>query len=156
MALIVPLPLQHSWLMPQHGQPLDLGELFGAAACRGADFDTLDDAMLSAHGIGRWSCGLPDNRLRWSGPVFDLFGLPRDATLSRDEIVALYCDGSRAVMDHLRSYAIRHRRGFTIDAEIRTVGGERRWMRLLGAPVCDGNRVVRLQGLKQDVSHHYQ
>jgi len=141
--------------MPQAGGTLDLGALFGAPACRGADFASLDDAMLAAHGIGRWSCDLPDNRLSWSGPVFDLFGLPRGANLSRDEIVALYCDGSRAAMDHLRSYAIRHRRGFTIDAQIRTTNGERRWMRLLGSPVCEGNRVVGLQGLKQDITPLY-
>jgi PAS domain-containing protein len=156
LPLIVPLPLQHSWPLPEEGEKLDLGDLFGATAVRGADFASLEDARLGAHGIGRWSCDLADNRLTWTDPVFDLFGLPRGATLSRDDVVALYCDGSRAAMNHLRSYAIRHRRGFTIDAEIRTVAGDRRWMRLLGAPICEGNRVIRLQGLKQDVTHHYQ
>lgn len=156
MPLILPLPLQHSWPLPDEGGQLDLGDLFGAVAFRGADFEALDDTMLAADGIGRWSCDLADNRLCWSDPVFDIFGLPRGAALSRDEVVALYCDGSRAAMNHLRSYAIRHRRGFTIDAEIRTVAGHRRWMRLLGAPVCEGDRVVRLQGLKQDITHHYR
>ena len=111
--------------------------------------------MLAAHGVGRWSCDLADNRLSWTDPVFDLFGLPRGAALSRDEVVALYCEESRVAMDHLRGYAIRHRRGFTIDAQIRTAGGDRRWMRLLGSPVCEGTRVVRLQGLKQDITHLY-
>ena len=156
MPLIVPLPLQHSWPLPAEGGRLDLGDLFGAAAFGGADFASLDDDMLAAHGVGRWSCDLADNRLTWTDPVFDLFGLPRGAALSRDEVVALYCEESRVAMDHLRAYAIRHRRGFTIDAEIRTTNGERRWMRLLGSPVCEGNRVVRLQGLKQDVTHHYR
>ena len=156
MPLIVPLPLQHSWPLPDQGVRLDLGDLFGAPAFRGMDLAALDDDRLAAHGIGRWSRDLADDRLSWTDTVFDIFGLPRGAALSRDEIVALYCDGSRAAMNHLRGYAIRHRRGFTIDAEIRTVAGTRRWMRLLGAPVCEGDRVVGLQGLKQDVSHHYR
>lgn len=156
MPLIVPLPLQYSWALPEAGERLDLGRLFGAAAVGGADFASLDGAMLAAHGIGHWSCDLTDNSLTWTDPVFDLFGLPRGADLSRDDIVSLYCEESRATMNHLRSYAIRHRRGFTIDAEIRTIAGDRRWMRLLGAPVCEGSRVVRLQGLKQDVTHHYR
>jgi hypothetical protein len=51
-------------------------------------------------------------------------------------------------MERLRAYAIKHRRGFTIDVEIRTIGGDPRWMRLIGAPVCEGDRVTHLHGLK--------
>ncbi|HWW56800.1 MAG TPA: hypothetical protein VN047_07910 [Sphingopyxis sp.] len=50
--------------------------------------------------------------------------------------------------EKLRAYAIRHRRGFTLDAEIRPVHAAPRWMRLIAAPVCIEDRAVRLQGLK--------
>ena len=93
-------------------------------------------------------CDLGDDSLIWSGGVYDIFGLPRGAAVSRDEAVALYAEDSRARMERLRSYAIRHRRGFTIDAEIRPASGQVRWMRLIAAPVCEGERVVRLHGLK--------
>ena len=54
-----------------------------------------------------------------------------------------------AIMERLRAYAIKHRRGFTLDAQIRpAVGGKYRWMRLIAAPVCSGERVARLHGLK--------
>jgi len=152
---MVPLQLQHSWPLLEQDGRLDLGHLFGSDAFRGIDFASLDDAMLTPRGVGRWSCDLTDNRLSWTDPVFDLFGLPRGAEISRDDVVTLYREESRAAMDHLRAYAIRHRRGFTIDAEIRTISGDRRWMRLLAAPVCEGDRVVRLQGLKQDVTYAY-
>jgi PAS domain-containing protein len=154
--LLVPLPLQHSWPLFGETGRLDLGQLFGTQALRGRDFASLDDIMLAAHGVGRWSCDLADDSLTWTDPVFDIFGLPRGANISRDDVVSLYREESRATMNHLRSYAIRHRRGFTIDAEIRTVAGDRRWMRLLAAPVCEGDRVVRLQGLKQDVSPYFR
>ena len=156
LQLMTPLQLYHSWPLLAHDGRLDLGRLFDAEVLRGADFATLDDDMLVAWGIGRWACDLTDNRLSWTDPVFDLFGLPRGAGLARDDVVALYREESRAAMDHLRAYAIRHRRGFTIDAEIRTVAGDRRWMRLLASPICDGDRVVRLQGLKQDISYSYR
>ena len=152
---MVPLQLQHSWPLLEQDGRLDLGRLFGSDAFRGIDFASLDDAMLTARGVGRWWCDLTDNRLSWTDPVFDLFGLPRGAEISRDDVVTLYREESRAAMDHLRAYAIRHRRGFTIDAEIRTISGDQRWMRLLAAPVCEGDRVVRLQGLKQDVTYAY-
>jgi hypothetical protein len=69
-------------------------------------------------------------------------------TVRRDEAVAFYGEDSRAKMERLRSYAIRHKRGFTLDVEIRAAVGESRWVRLIAAPVCEGNRVARLHGLK--------
>ncbi len=51
-------------------------------------------------------------------------------------------------MERLRAHAIARRRGFTIDVEIRPATGEKRWMRLIAAPVCRGGRPVRLHGLK--------
>jgi len=111
--------------------------------------------LLAAHGIGLWECTLSDNALSWTDGVFDLFGLPRGAAIERDEIAALYAEPSRSAMERLRAYAIKHRRGFTLDAEIMPVTGPVKWMRLIAAPVCVGRQVVRLHGIKQDVSAAY-
>ncbi len=51
-------------------------------------------------------------------------------------------------MERLRNHAISHRQGFTLDAEIRPATGKARWMRLIGAPVCEAGRAVRLHGIK--------
>lgn len=99
--------------------------------------------------IGRWECDLSRNKLTWSDEVYDIFGLPRGDRVSRDEAVAHYCEHSRAVMERLRAYAIRHKQGFILDAEIRPGHGKRRWMRLIAMPDCENGVVVRLRGLKQ-------
>jgi hypothetical protein len=52
-------------------------------------------------------------------------------------------------MERLRAYSIVHQRGFTVDVQLEPAQGQRLWMRLIGAPVCDGDRVVQLRGLKQ-------
>ena len=57
-------------------------------------------------------------------------------------------ESSRAAMDRLRAFSIKHKRGFTLDVEIRPASGERRWMRLITAPICIDNQVVRLHGIK--------
>ena len=62
--------------------------------------------------------------------------------------VALYCEESRAKMERLRSYALKHRRGFTLDVDIRAAVGEHRWVRLIALLICAGGKVVRLRGLK--------
>ena len=111
----------------------------------------LDDivAPVRPARLGQWECDLTDDdRLSWSDEVYDIFGIPRGVAVARHEAVALYTEGSRAAMEKLRAYAIRHRRGFTLDVEIKPARALRRWMRLIAAPVCAGDDVVRLQGLK--------
>lgn len=141
-----PLPLHHSWPLTDQSLHFDLGLVLNSAVT-----DLIKPAQVGALGIhhtGCWECDLSDNSLIWSGGVYDIFGLPRDARITRDEILTLYSEHSRAMVEKLRTYAILHRRGFTLDAEIRPgIGGKRR-MRLIAAPVCASDRVVRLQGLK--------
>jgi PAS domain-containing protein len=141
-----PMALHHSWPIFEQARHFDLGSVLSCAVT-----DMLEPARvgeLGLHHAGLWECDLSDNALTWSGGVYDIFGLPRSAQITRDEIIALYCEPSRAAMERLRAHAIKHRRGFTLDVEINPATGDRRWMRLIGAPVCEGGRPVRLHGLK--------
>lgn len=146
-----PLPLHHSWPLFERERRFDLGRVLerSETAFSTAVLSPADEQELARSGIGRWECDLADNALTWSVGIYDIFGFPRSAFVRREQAVALYCEDSRAVMERLRAYAIKHQRGFTFDAQIRQISTGRRWMRLSAAPVCEGNRVVRLQGLKQ-------
>ena len=97
---------------------------------------------------GWWQCDLRTEALAWSDPVYDLFGLPRGLCPVRATAVALYCEHSRAVMERLRSNAVRQGQAFLLDAELRPNDGGRRWMRLVAAPVREDGAIVRLKGLK--------
>ena len=142
-----PLQIHHSWPLYEQPRHFELGCILSCAAIDVVEPDEV--GQLGVHHAGCWECDLADNSLIWSGGVYDIFGLPRGIQISRTDAVALYCEESRAAMDRLRSYAIEHKRGFTLDAEILpAVGRQRRWMRLIAAPICDDNRVVRLHGLK--------
>ena len=141
-----PLALHHSWPIFEQARHFDLGSVLSSAVT-----DIVEPTQVGALGLhhaGLWECDLSDNSLIWSGGVFDIFGLPRGSRVTRDEAVALYCENSRAAMERLRAHAIKHQRGFTLDVEINPATGGRRWMRLIGAPVCEGGRAVRLHGLK--------
>jgi PAS domain-containing protein len=142
-----PLQLYHSWPLFESERRFDLGRLFDPAGV--GPVAANDEQELAWRGIGRWECDLFDNALTWSAGVYDIFGLPRDARVTRDETVALYSEESRAAMERLRAYAIQHKRGFTLEALIIPPRGLCRWMRLTAVPICDGDRVVRLHGLKQ-------
>ena len=137
------LILSHSWPLYEAAERLMPGLAAGLA-----------DQRAPAP-VGLWTCLLETERLIWSSAVYTLFGLPAGEPLTRSLAASLYLSGSRGAMEALRAYAIRHRRGFTLDAQIRRPDGARRWTRLVALPVLDGRRVVRLTGTKQDVTTVY-
>lgn len=146
MELPETLALAHTWPLFEQRRQFELGHLLNSAIIDALQPRQIGD--LNLHHAGCWECDLSDNSLTWSGGVYDIFGLPRGAKVNRDQSVAYYSANSREKMEQLRAYSIRHRRGFTVDVEIRAAVGEARWMRLIAAPVCVGDHVVRLHGLK--------
>jgi hypothetical protein len=143
-----PLPLFHSWPLLQRPRAFDLGHLMDIALPGLRDLP--DDRQLTERGVGWWECELADNSLTWTDGVYDIFGFPRGVDVARNAAVACYASDSRAAMERLRAYAIRFRRGFTLDVQIDPAQGqERRWMRLVAAPICVGDTVVKLRGVKQ-------
>lgn len=145
-----PLQLHHSWPLCDSDQRFDLGRVQMPG-------DPATVGWRPEYASGRWSCDLPSNRLHWSAAVYAMFGFPAsDVVPSRDIAVRHYDEPSRTAMERLRRHAIHHRRGFTLDIGITPVRGARRWLRLIAAPVVEDGRVVRLHGLKADVSHLYR
>lgn len=138
-----PLPLHHSWplsALREHLAPAMLDDQIAR-----------DDEALAQRGLGLWHCTLEDNSLRWTVGVYDLFGLERGSAISRALSVALYDPVSREPMERMRAYAIRHRRGFTLDVDINRADGMTRCaMRLIAAPVVNKRgEVIALHGVKQ-------
>ena len=116
----------------------------------------LYDQALSAARIGAWECELETERLTWTAGVYDIFGFPVGNPLRRASIVDLYVDESRRNMELARAEAIRTGHAVTLDAEIRTWRGERRWMRLSIDTVREAGRPTRIFGSKQDITSDRQ
>ena len=105
--------------------------------------------------IGAWSCDLRSDRLAWTGGVFDIFGLPHDAQVERPDVVGMYSEESREILERRRSRAIATRGGFTLDASIVRPDGEVRWMRITAATQVANGRSVTLYGMKQDITEEH-
>ncbi|PZA11350.1 GGDEF domain-containing protein [Rhodopseudomonas palustris] len=112
----------------------------------------LYDRALNAARIGVWECDLETERLSWTSGVYAIFGYPAGNPLRRASIVDLYIEESRRHMELARADVIRSGRPVTLDTEIRTWNGERRWMRLSIDALRVGDRSVRIFGCKQDVT----
>ncbi|WP_019903337.1 diguanylate cyclase [Methylobacterium sp. 77] len=102
--------------------------------------------------IGVWECRLEDETLTWTDTVYRIFDLPTGSAVDRKTTLACYSQESRTRLDELRSRAIAERNGFTLDAEIVTVMGNRRWIRLTATVECEDGIPVRIFGMKQDIT----
>ena len=102
--------------------------------------------------IGIWECTLPEEELTWSDYVYDIFELPRGAPLNRSETLACYTENSRQELQKRRSGAIAECSGFTLEAEIRTFRGNKRWIRITASIECQDDIPVRIFGMKQDIT----
>ena len=154
MNALLPLPLTHSWPVYEAPLRLPLGHLIAAVSEMTQPPSSREP--FTAQGIGIWQCDLrQSDMLSWTAPIYALFGLPDGERICRSLTVSLYEESSRRAMEELRAHAIRHRRGFTLDARIRRADGDARWMRLSAMPVIEGRKVVRLVGTKQDVTVAY-
>jgi PAS domain-containing protein len=139
--------LFHSWPLAERPGRSDLGRLVDLALPGIGELP--EDGKLAPLGIGWWECDLAGNRLNWTDGVYDIFGFARGSHVERADAVLRYVSESRSAMERLRAHAIEHKRGFTVDVEIEPTSGARRWVRLITTPICVGDRVVRLRGVKQ-------
>lgn len=112
----------------------------------------LYDQAFDFAGIGAWECELATERLTWTSGVYDIFGFPMSNPLRRASIVDLYVEESRRNMELARAEVIRTGRAVSLDTEIVTWRGARRWMRLSINAIGEGGRTVRIFGSKQDVT----
>lgn len=112
----------------------------------------LFERAVEAAGIGAWECRLPEEKLVWSGTTYDIFGVPRDHPLERRDALNFYSRESLAALHETRARALQAGTGFTLDTEIITTSGARRWMRITATVERNGDVPRRLFGLKQDIT----
>ena len=110
-----------------------------------------DRSSLAAK-IGVWECSLPGNELAWTDVIYDIFELPRGAPLDRDTTLQCYSKASAEELILRRNLAIEQRSGFTIDAEIVSFKGNKKWIRITATVESEDNIPVRIFGMKQDIT----
>lgn len=115
-------------------------------------FLDLYDQAASLVPIGAWSCDLASDRLNWTDGVYDIFGLPNDAAVERQDAIRLYSEESRDLLERKRAQAIERRHGFTLEASILRPDGVERWIRITAAARGSHGRSEILFGMKQDIT----
>ncbi|WP_246232988.1 diguanylate cyclase domain-containing protein [Aurantimonas aggregata] len=102
--------------------------------------------------IGVWECNLADHALTWTDVVYDIFDLPRGVPPVRELTLECYPPDSRQALETLRSRAIEESSGFTLETEIVSAAGKRRWIRITATVESEDGKPVRIFGMKQDIT----
>lgn len=131
------------------------GEIASVNVASMEQFQRIQDLFeqtFKAARVGIWLCTLPDEKLTWTDGVFELFDLDPQSPLRRGDIVDLYTQASREALSAARSAAIRDGDGFSLDAEIVTAKGNKRWIRITAVIERTDGVATRLFGMKQDIT----
>lgn len=110
------------------------------------------DRASAAARIGVWECDLSDQSLTWTDVVYDLFDLPRSVIPDRETTLKCYPEESVRELTKRRNKAIEDRTGFSLDAEIISFKGVRRWIRITASVESIDGVAVRIFGMKQDIT----
>ncbi|HCO55309.1 MAG TPA: GGDEF domain-containing protein, partial [Pelagibacterium sp.] len=115
----------------------------------------LYDQAASIVPMGAFSCNLADDRLSWTGGVFDMFGLSGERPPERQITVEMYTEASRGLLGRKRSHAIATCSSFTLDANIKRPDGTERWIRINAAVRSVNGRAETLYGMKLDITEDH-
>ncbi len=113
---------------------------------------TLIEEMGKVAKIGGWEFDPKTGRGTWTDEVAKIHGLdPKDET-NMELGMSFYQGESRVLIEKVIKEAIENARPYDIELEIKTVKGEKKWVRTIGQPTIKNGKVVRLHGSFQDVS----
>ena len=106
--------------------------------------------------IGIWTCTLPEEEITWTAGVYDIFEIPHGTPLTRALTLQLYKPESAREMQALRREAIATLGDFSFDAEIVTLKGEERWMRITATVDGADGHARLIFGMKQNITEEKQ
>jgi len=140
-----PRPALHDLFFREPPGRFALGHVLGPAPSEDGFAD-----LLQHKDAAHWHCDIANqDALTWSDKVYEIFGLPPGAPVTREVAVQRYRDHSRGVLDRVRSFATSHKCGFLLDAEISSQSEESKWIRIAALPILDEGRLVGLRGAKR-------
>lgn len=102
--------------------------------------------------VGGWELEVDSGRGRWTEEVARIHGLDPETATDRGLGLSFYHGESRTRIVAAMERAIRDREPYDLELELITRSGDRRWVRTIGEPVVEGDRVVRLRGAFQDLT----
>ena len=115
------------------------------------------ESFLNATGeiakVGGWEMDTSTGQVRWTDMTYRIHDLP----LSEDPPLALALGflhpDDRQLLEHRIERAIARAEPYDLQLRMTTAAGREIWVQVTCQPICDNDRVTKLQGTIQDISH---
>ena len=105
---------------------------------------------------GSWDINLESEALTWSDEVYRIHELEPGTEVELEDGINFYAPEARPVIREAVTRAIEEREPWDLELPFVTAKGNRRWVRVVGAPVIEGDEVVKVTGAFQDVTRRHE
>ena len=102
--------------------------------------------------IGAWEIDLATDAFHWTEELERIYEIPPGLPVTPATCTACYDDENRALIGRTLDAAAREGRPFTIELEMVSGAGKRKWVRSICSAVMENGRPVKLRGTVQDVT----
>lgn len=102
--------------------------------------------------IGAWEIDLVNDGFHWTDELARIYEIPPGLPVTPATCTACYNDENRALIGSTLDAAAREGLPFTIELEMVSGAGKRKWVRSICSAVTENGRPVKLRGTVQDVT----
>jgi PAS domain S-box-containing protein len=102
--------------------------------------------------VGGWTFDVATGAGYWTAEVARIHEVDPNLPATRDEGLRYYSGEHRTRIEEAIQRAIHRGEPYDLELELTSASGTRKWVRTIGRPVFQGDRVVRLRGSFQDIT----
>lgn len=106
--------------------------------------------------IGSWRLGLADGAVEWSEGIFRIHDMPPGGGVPVETALDFYPVSSRAVVADSLARAGEQGQPFDIEVDFVSATGVHRRIRTIGEPEREGDRIVAVAGVFQDITEQHR
>jgi PAS domain S-box-containing protein len=104
--------------------------------------------------IGGWEYHPATGFLHWTNEVARIHELEQPLPVSKETAYGFYYGESQTKIREAAQVALTQGIPYDLELEIVTAKGNHKWIRTIGQPVWNGDKVVMLRGASQDITGH--
>lgn len=102
--------------------------------------------------IGGWSFDIATMKGEWTDELIRIHDLSPGATIDVSKGLEFYAPQSRPIIEQAIYDVITFAKPYDLELEIITAIGTHKWVRTVGSPVIDEGKVIKIQGVMQDIT----
>ncbi|MBN1538385.1 MAG: PAS domain S-box protein [Anaerolineales bacterium] len=107
--------------------------------------------------VGGWEWDLATKTIAWSDETFHIHGIDPNEVFSNSEeqvqrSIACYAEDYRPKITENFNQCVEKGKVYEFDSPFTTIQGEKKWIRTMGQPVMEGDKIVRVIGHIMDIT----